>query len=160
MPDLIGVFKAVWCFLLAWQLLAFLCHILKFCKCKRWRWSQSLCLSIQFITWLMLSNTLLVLGMQTHVFILTVIFQYFQLSTPIPMLEGFSVAQVERNQWLLSKSLFMCKVILPIQSDQLDSRHLNKVVYKKKINAVKFAAELFIAKINGIMLGDMTRPIV
>jgi lipid-A-disaccharide synthase-like uncharacterized protein len=34
---LVGGFKIVHYFLMAQQLIVFLCHILKFCKCKRWR---------------------------------------------------------------------------------------------------------------------------
>jgi hypothetical protein len=59
---------------------------------------------------------------------------------------------------ICDKSLFMCKIVLSTQSNQLDSCHLNKVVYKK--NAVKFEARLFITIIIGIMLGDISQPMV
>jgi hypothetical protein len=36
-------------------------------------------------------------------------------------------------------------------------RHLNEVVYKEEM-AVKFETKLFTRKMNGIILGDMTRP--
>jgi hypothetical protein len=78
--------------------------------------------------------------------------------TLIPTLESSSIAHVERHWCLLSKLLATCKVVLPIQSNQLDT-----VVWTKlfaKIITVKFETTLFTEEINWTILGDMTRPMV
>jgi hypothetical protein len=105
MPYLISVFKIIWFFGCDRWWHFFITYVLMFCKCKRWRWSQPLCLSIQFITSLMLSDTFLI----SHFFILAVIFQYIQHATLIPTLQHFSAAHLEKHQCLLTKSLIMCK---------------------------------------------------
>jgi hypothetical protein len=84
---------------------------------------------------------------------------YLQCGTFIPTQAGFSVAHVEKLRCVLGKSLIMCKVILPTQSDQLGRVVSAKLFMKKKI-AVKFETKWFTKKIDGIILGDVTRPSV
>jgi hypothetical protein len=103
MPYLFVIFKIAQYFLLARKLMAFLHHISLFCKCNRWRWSLSLCFSIQFITSLMLSNTLLILGVPSlHIssFLLSSSDKYCSLLQ-------FSVSLANHQS-----SLIMCKVRL------------------------------------------------
>lgn len=100
---LFGVFKIVQYFLLARKLMEFPHHISLFCKCNRWRWSLSLYLSIQFITSLMLLNTLQILGVPS------LLISSFSLSSSnkysaLPQL-GVSLA----NHWSLQ---IMCKIKL------------------------------------------------
>jgi hypothetical protein len=106
------VFLKVRYFLLAQRLMAFLHHIRVRLNVLQMQKMEMIIitLSIQFITSLMLSNF----------FILAVIFRYFRV-TPIPTMEGFSIAHVEKLQCLLTKSPSTCKVILYTRSNRLDA---------------------------------------
>jgi hypothetical protein len=116
----------------------FIMYILMFCKCKRWRSSQSLCLSIQFIISLMLSSDVLISRvLSSHISSFLLSSCYFKHVTLIPTLEGLSIAHVEKHRCLLCKSLIIFKVILPTQSIQLDAVVCTKLFTNKRI-AVKF----------------------
>lgn len=95
------------------------CTSQMFCKCKRWRWSQSLSFhSIHHFTsaiqWFANFRGL----KPTHFFIFAVIL-LFQTCHTDRTLEGFSIAHVEKHRCLLCKSLIMFKDILPTQSIQV-----------------------------------------
>jgi hypothetical protein len=85
--------------------------------------------------------------------------QYFQHATLIPALESFAVAHVENYRCLLSKSLIACEGNVTHSKQLIRCGCLNEVVYKEKIT-VQFETNLFTKKINGIILGHMTRPVV
>jgi hypothetical protein len=116
-------------------------------------WSQSLRLSIQFITSLMLFSTLLILGVSSSLFfILSVIFHSSGLS--------YSFFTILADSSWDFHHLHDCRVWGHIAHSKWPTRHslLNEVIYEEKKNLKWNLKQLFTKKINGIILGDMTRP--